>query len=57
MVKIGEMKVYTTQEASEMLGLRYNSLLNYIKSGRIKAKKLGVKYMIPEKALQDYFLS
>jgi len=56
MTQIGDLKVYTMNEACNLLNLGYETLRQYIKSGKIKARKLGVKYMITEQALQEYFV-
>ena len=57
MTQIGDLKLYNMKEASGMLGLGYETLRQYIKSNKIKAKKLGNKYMIAESALKEYFVA
>lgn len=46
-------KRYTIKEASEILGVIPLTVRNHIKSGNIKAKKLGRKYYIAHNDLFD----
>jgi len=55
MTEIGDFRLYTIREAAKLLGFSYDGIRQYIKTGKIKARKLGVKYFITEKALKDYF--
>lgn len=47
---------YTVEQLSELLQVHWQTVLNYIKSGKLKAIKLGKGYRIPKKSL-DYFIS
>lgn len=49
-----EIKVYTTEEALEVLKVTQRTLYRYIKAGQIKAIKLGREYRITEDALKDF---
>jgi excisionase family DNA binding protein len=49
-----ELKVYTTEEALEVLKVTQRTLYRYIKAGQIKAVKLGREYRITEDALKDF---
>ena len=48
--------VFNKKEAAAYLGLCENSFLKLLKSGRVKYKKAGRRWLIPRKAL-DEFLS
>ena len=48
------MKVYGTKEVAEMLKINKRTVLNEINRGNLKAKKIGNKYRITEKAIQEY---
>lgn len=48
------IKVYTTEEALEVLKVTQRTLYRYIKAGQLKAIKLGREYRITEEALKDF---
>ncbi len=47
-------KFYTVQEVADLLQVHWQSVLNYIKSGKLEAVKLGKGYRISETALQKF---
>ena len=49
-----DIKVYTTEEALEVLKVTQRTLYRYIKAGQIKAIKLGREYRITADALKDF---
>jgi len=49
-----DIKVYTTEEALEVLKVTQRTLYRYIKAGQLKAIKLGREYRITEEALKDF---
>lgn len=48
------MTVYTANEALEILKVTKRTLYNYIKTGQIKATKMGRDWRITEEALKDF---
>lgn len=50
------MKVYTLEELVDLLKVTKRTLYNYIKSGRLKAVKMGKYWRVTQKQL-DAFLS
>lgn len=48
------IKVYTLEEVAEILQLTRRTLYNYIKSGKLKAVKIGKYWRVPEEALQHF---
>lgn len=54
-IKIGELRLYDLEELSEKLQVNVRSLRRWIREGKIKAKKVGVKYYITEQSLKEYF--
>ena len=54
-IRIGELTLYDLEELSEKLQVNVRSLRRWIREGKIKAKKLGVKYYITEQNLTEYF--
>jgi excisionase family DNA binding protein len=49
-----EYKFYTVHEVAEILQIHWQSVLNYIKSGKLKAIKLGKGYRISATALEKF---
>ncbi|MBN1618537.1 helix-turn-helix domain-containing protein [Candidatus Dojkabacteria bacterium] len=54
MKKKSEEGVYTVAEVSEFLKVHWQTVLNYIKSGKLKAIKLGNGYRIPKKYFEEF---
>lgn len=51
---MADIRVYTTEEALEVLKVTKRTLYRYIKAGQIKAVRLGREYRITEDALRDF---
>lgn len=47
-------KFYTVQEVADLLQIHWQSVLTYIKKGKLEAMKLGKGYRISETALQRF---
>jgi excisionase family DNA binding protein len=47
-------KIYTTDQIAKILQIHPLTVLNYIKSGKLKGVKLGRVYRIREGALQRF---
>lgn len=54
MLQVGTEKAYNVQEAAEILKLTPQSVRAYIRSGKIKAQKVGTRYHIAESNLQTF---
>ena len=54
-IQIGQLRLYDLEELSEKLQINIRSLRRWIREGKIKAKKVGVKYYITEQSLNEYF--
>ncbi len=52
---LGDLKIYTIKELSHTLQVSPRTLYEYIKQGKIDAKRLGKKYHITQEALEKYF--
>lgn len=48
------MKVYTPQEAAVVLKLSTRTVYNLLRSGQIKARKVGNLWRISEKSLEGF---
>ncbi|AHB42287.1 hypothetical protein RAAC3_TM7C00001G0430 [Candidatus Saccharibacteria bacterium RAAC3_TM7_1] len=51
---MSEYKFYTVAEVAEILQVHWQSVLNYIKSGKLKAVKLGKGYRISATSLSKF---
>lgn len=51
---MADIKVYTTDEALEVLKVTRRTLYRYIKAGQIKAIRMGREYRITEDALKAF---
>ena len=51
---MSEYKFYTVAEVAEILQVHWQSVLNYIKLGKLKAIKLGKGYRISSTALSNF---
>ena len=57
MLEVNEDTFYTLPEINKGLNITIFSLRNWIKTGRLKAKKTGVRYFIQGKDLKDFLRS
>lgn len=46
---------YTVEQVAELLQVHWQTVLNYIKGGKLEAVKLGRGYRIPQEALDKFF--
>lgn len=49
-----DIKVYTLKEVSEVLKVTERTLLTYIKEGKLKANKIGGKWIVSQENLQNF---
>jgi excisionase family DNA binding protein len=45
---------YTVEQVAELLQIHWQTVLNYIKSGKLEAVKLGRGYRIPKKSVDNF---
>lgn len=50
-------KFYTVQEVANILQVHWQSILTYIKDGKLEAVKLGKGYRISETAVKEFLAS
>lgn len=48
------LNVYTLTELEPILGVTHRTLLTYVKSGKLKAVKIGGKYKVSEENLKKF---
>ena len=54
-ILLGELKLYALKELSKSLGITTFTLRTYIRQGKLRARKMGTKWLITEDALKEYF--
>jgi len=55
MIKVQETIAYDLNELERMLSVSHRTLRSYIREGKLQAFKLGLKYYVTQRALDDYF--
>jgi len=55
MSEIGDMELYNVEEVSEKLGLAERTVRKLLRQGEIKGRKLGKRWYVTDKWLQEYF--
>ena len=55
MIKLQNTVAYDLTELSRKLGISERTLRQYIRGGRLQAFKLGLKYHVTQRALDEYF--
>lgn len=46
---------YTVEQVAQLLQVHWQTVLNYIKSGKLKAVRLGKGYRVAKEDLDDFF--
>lgn len=53
--QIGNLTLYSVDDLHEQLGLSKMTIRAYLREGKIRARKLGVKWYVTEDAIREYF--
>jgi excisionase family DNA binding protein len=53
--QIGDLTLYSVEDLHQQLGLSKMTIRAYLRDGKIRARKLGVKWYVTETALREYF--
>lgn len=53
--QIGSLTLYSVDDLHRQLGLSKMTIRTYLREGKIRGRKLGVKWYVSEKALHEYF--
>lgn len=53
--KIGDLKLYSVDDLHELLGISKMTIRAYLREGKLKGRKMGVKWFVTEDALRNYF--
>ena len=51
---VSEIKLYTLEELTDLLNVTVYTLRNYVKSGKLKAAKIGGKWRVSEENLKKF---
>ena len=54
-IQIGDIKLYSLKELSEKLEVTRVTLRSYLRSGKIKGRKMGTTWYVTEESLREYF--
>jgi excisionase family DNA binding protein len=54
-IQIGDIKLHSLKELSEKLGVTKVTLRTYLRSGKIKGRKMGTTWYVTEESLGEYF--
>lgn len=52
MIQIDGRKIYTVDESTKILNVSYQTVRTYIKTGLLKAQKIGRRWYIPEDSIK-----
>ena len=52
LAKMEAFKLYTLSELEDILGVTHRTLLEYVKKGKLKARKIGGKWKVTEENLR-----
>ncbi|MEX0890362.1 MAG: helix-turn-helix domain-containing protein [Balneolaceae bacterium] len=53
--KIGDLTLYSVDDLHEKLGISKMTLRAYLREGKLKGRKMGVKWFVTEEAIRSYF--
>lgn len=51
---MGEIRIYTLEEISKLLKVTVRTLYRYIDDGKLKANKIGGRWIVAEQELKDF---
>ncbi len=54
-IKLGDLELFTVEELSEKLGVQERTIREYLKSGKLKGRKMARRWYVSEESLRDYF--
>jgi excisionase family DNA binding protein len=54
-ISVGNTIAYDLEELAEKLNVSERTLRRYIRAGKLQAFKLGLKYHVTQRALDEYF--
>jgi len=55
MIKLGDLNLFDVMELSKKFRVNPVTVRGYMRSGKLKGRKIGRKWYLTEEALRDYF--
>jgi len=55
MKQIGDLKLYSVEDLSKLLDIQEKTIQQYLKAGKIKGRKLALRWYVTEQDMKDYF--
>lgn len=52
--RLADVRLYKLSEVAEIMGVTHRTIWNYVKAGKIPARKIAGTWRITEKNLRDY---
>ncbi len=52
---IGDIKLFTVEELSELLEVQETTIRKYLRDGRLRGRKLARRWYVSEDSLAEYF--
>lgn len=53
--KIGDIRLYTVEELSELLDIQETTIRKYLRDGKLKGRKMARRWLVSEESLAAYF--
>jgi len=57
MKEIDGVKLYNVEDLSEILDIKERSIRRWLREGRIKGKKIGIKWYVADTFLKEFLLT
>lgn len=54
MIKLGDTTAYNVKEIAQAFNISTQTVLKYIKAGKLKGAKFGKSYYITEQSIKEY---
>lgn len=54
-IRVGGLVLFTVEELAELLGVQERTIREYLRDGRLKGRKVGRRWYVPEESLRKYF--
>ena len=54
-IKLGDLELFTVEELSEKLGIQERTIREYLKSGKLKGRKMARRWYVSEDSLREFF--
>jgi len=55
MKQVGDLKLFSVRDLSELLGVSEKTIQQYLKEGKLKGRKFALRWYVTEEDMKDYF--